>query len=132
MNKKKISFTVLMVATTVMTWCGFTFAADKEPVKIGLVTSISGPFSPYGVEIQRAILFAVKQANQEGGVDGRKVEVMQADDESTPEGARRGAEKVSRAGHNLIIGPISTPMSLSIAQKLESWDALYIAVTAKS
>ena len=132
MFSKKTVFAVLMSATLSMTWCGSTFAASKEAVKIGLVTSVSGTFAPQGEEVQRAIQFAVKEANQKGGIDGRKVEVQLVDDESTPEGARRGAEKLARAGHNLLIGPIASSMSLMLSQNLDRWDAVYFAILSKS
>ncbi|MGB9080882.1 MAG: ABC transporter substrate-binding protein, partial [Desulfuromonadaceae bacterium] len=132
MFTKKSRIMALMLAVLVLTWCGSAFAATKEPVKIGLVTSVSGTFAPQGEEVQLAIQFAVKEANRGGGVDGRKVEVQLADDESTPEGARRGAEKLARAGHNLLIGPIASSMSLTVSQNLDRWDAAYFVILSKS
>lgn len=126
----KKNMIVALMSTVVC--CGSAVAAGKEPVKIGLVTSVSGTFAPQGEEAQRAIQFAVKEANQKGGVDGRKVEVKLIDDESTPEGARRGAEKLAREGHNLLIGPIASSMSLMLAQNLERWDAAYFVILSKS
>jgi len=132
MLSRKSMSAVLMSAALSMACCGSVLAATKEPVKIGLVTSVSGTFAPQGEEVQRAIQFAVKEANQKGGVDGRKVEVQLADDESTPEGARRGAEKLARSGHNLLIGPIASSMSLMLAQNLDRWDAAYFVILSKS
>lgn len=123
---------MFLFAALAVVCCGAALAATKEPVKIGLVTSISGTFAPQGEEVQRAIQFAVKEANQNGGIDGRKVEVKLADDESTPDGARRGAERLAREGHNLLIGPIASSMSLMLSQNLERWDAVYCAILSKS
>ena len=132
MFSKKTGIAVLMSASLSLIWSGSAFSANKEPVKIGLVTSVSGTFAPQGEEVQRAIKFAVKEANQKGGIDGRKVEVKLADDESTPEGARRGAEKLAREGYNLLIGPIASSMSLMLSQNLNRWDAAYFAILSKS
>ena len=93
-------------------------AQGKEPVKIGLVSSKSGVFAQQGEEVIRAIKFAIDEANAKGGVDGRKVEVQEADDEGTPEAGRRVAEKLARDGHNLLIGAIPSSISLAIAHTL--------------
>ena len=55
----------------------------------------------------RAIKFAIEEANSKGGVDGRKVEFQEADDEGTPDAGRRVAEKLARDGYNLLMGSIS-------------------------
>lgn len=133
MFSTKFRTTMLISAALSIALCGAALAGSKkEPVKIGLITSQSGTFAPQGEEVLRAIKFAVKEANQKGGIDGREVKVELADDESTPDAARRGAEKLARAGYNLLIGPIPSSMSLSIAQNLDRWDALYFGILSKS
>ncbi|MFT3720450.1 ABC transporter substrate-binding protein [Pseudorhodoferax sp.] len=107
-------------------------AQGKEPVKIGLVSSKSGVFAQQGEEVIRAVKFAIDEANAQGGVDGRKVEVAEGDDEGTPEAGRRVAEKLAREGHNLLIGAIPSSISLAIAQNLDRWDAAYFIVASKS
>lgn len=111
---------------------GATFAQAKDPVKVGLVSSKSGVFAQMGEEVIRAVLFAVEEANAKGGVDGRKVEVQVADDESTPDAGRRVAEKLARDGYNLLIGAIPSSISLALAPNLERWDAAYFVVASKS
>lgn len=107
-------------------------AQVREPVKIGMVWSKSGSFSSMGVDVANAIRFAVEEANALGGVDGRKVLLAEADDESNPESGRRAAEKLARDGHNLLIGPISSSVSLAILQNLDRWDAALIGTISKS
>ena len=107
-------------------------AQDKEPVKVGLVSSKSGVFAEQGEEVIRAVKFAVEEANARGGVDGRKVELAEGDDEGTPDAGRRVAEKLARDGHNLLIGAIPSSISLAIAQNLERWDAAYFVQASKS
>jgi branched-chain amino acid transport system substrate-binding protein len=107
-------------------------AQSKDPVKVGLISSKSGVFSSFGEESLRAIQFAIDEANAEGGVDGRKVEVQIADDESTPDAGRRVAEKLARDGYNLLIGPVPSSISLAIVPNLDRWDALYVAAFGKA
>ena len=107
-------------------------AQAKEPVKIALVTSKSGAFATMGADVANGIKFAVDEANAKGGVDGRKIVLAEGDDESTPDAGRRVAEKLSREGHKLIIGPITSSISLAISQNLARWDAAFIGTISKA
>jgi branched-chain amino acid transport system substrate-binding protein len=107
-------------------------AQGKEPVRVGLVSSKSGVFAQQGEEVIRAVQFAIDEANAKGGIDGRKVEVQTADDESTPDAGRRVAEKLARDGYNLLIGAIPSSVSLAIVQNLDRWDAAYFNVISKT
>ena len=107
-------------------------AKGAEPVKVGLVSSKSGVFAQQGEEVIRAVKFAADEANAAGGIDGRPVEIAEADDEGTPDAGRRVAEKLARDGHNLLIGAIPSSISLAIAQNLQRWNAAYFIVASKS
>ena len=119
---------VVLVASLPLT----AAAQTKDPVKIALVTSKSGGFSTMGADVANGIKFAVDEANAKGGVDGRKIIVAEGDDESTPDAGRRVAEKLAREGHNLIIGPITSGISLAISQNLARWDAAFIGTISKA
>src|SRR4051812_38220478 len=78
--------------------------AEPDPVRMGVITSVTGPYSDQGGLVTRIVQFAVDQANKAGGVDGRKVEFRVLDTEGKPDIARRQAEKLALAGYNLLIG----------------------------
>ncbi len=131
MKLKKIKAALVMLAFASVFPMG-AMAQSKDPVKVGLVSSKSGVFAEQGEEVMRAIKFAIEEANGKGGVDGRKVEFQEADDEGNPEAGRRVAEKLARDGYNLLIGAIPSSISLAIAQNLDRWDAAYFVVASKS
>ena len=56
-------------------------AQAREPLKIALVASKSGGFSTMGADVISGIRFAVEEANARGGVDGRRGELAEGDDE---------------------------------------------------
>jgi branched-chain amino acid transport system substrate-binding protein len=131
MQHKKI--VQLLASAALVTALPFgVMAQAKDPVKVGLVSSKSGVFAEQGEEVMRAVKFAIEEANSKGGVDGRKVEVVEGDDESTPDAGRRVAEKMARDGYNLLIGAVPSSISLAIAQNLERWDAAYFIQASKS
>jgi branched-chain amino acid transport system substrate-binding protein len=131
MQYKKI-YQVLASAALVTALPLSALAQVKDPVKVGLVSSKSGVFAEQGEEVMRAVKFAIEEANSKGGVDGRKVEVIEGDDESTPDAGRRVAEKMARDGYNLLIGAVPSSISLAIAQNLDRWDAAYFVQASKS
>jgi branched-chain amino acid transport system substrate-binding protein len=66
-----------------------SFAADR--IKIGFVTTLSGPNGAIGVEIRDAFQLAVKMAG--GKLGGLPAEVLIADDQFKPDLGRQAAEK---------------------------------------
>lgn len=107
-------------------------AQTKDPIRIALITSQSGGFATMGADVASGIRFAVEEANAKGGVDGREIILAEGDDESTPDAGRRVAEKLAREGHNLILGPITSSISLAISQNLARWDAAFIGTISKA
>ncbi len=132
MLKPKKLQALLATAALVAAIPATALAQLKDPVKVGLVSSKSGVWAELGEETIRGIRFAIDEVNARGGIEGTKVEVAEGDDESTPDGGRRVAEKLARDGFNLIIGPIGSATSLSIMQNLDRWDAAYFATLSKS
>lgn len=65
-----------------------------KPVKIGFLTAISGPASVYAPSGIQAIELAIEEVNEAGGVLGRKVEVILADDKTDPRSAEQEARRL--------------------------------------
>jgi len=107
-------------------------ALADDAIRIGIPTSLTGPYVELGAEVKRGAEFAAKEANAKGGVDGRKVELEYADTEGNPDAGRRAAEKLVRSGYRLLTGTISSAVGLAIGGQMEKWDALYISSINKS
>lgn len=106
--------------------------AAGEPLEIGVPTSRTGPYAVLGDQVVRAIEFAAAEANGQGGVDGRKVEVKIADDEGNPDAGRRAGEKLALEGYKILTGSISSAVGLALGTQLARWDAMYVSVVNKS
>lgn len=63
-------------------------AMAEDPIRIGAVTSVTGPASYLGEPEKNALELMVEQVNQEGGVLGRPLELVLYDDATNPERAR--------------------------------------------
>lgn len=88
-------------------------ACSPGTVKIGVALPLSGGSTPRGQEILNAVLLAVEDVNQTGGVKGRRVELVIQDDGDAPQKGRTAAENLVQAGVVGVIGHYSSNVTLS-------------------
>jgi branched-chain amino acid transport system substrate-binding protein len=67
-------------------------AAAAEVIKLGEIDPLSGHLAQHGTDIHRGIVAAVEEANAQGGVAGRQVQLISRDDQSKPEVAVNQAQ----------------------------------------
>ncbi len=88
----------LAAAGAVTTVSGFPFvnrlALGQQPLKLGVVVPQTGPMALEAQEMLAATQIAVEDVNAEGGVLGRKVEMVVRDSEFKPEVAKRKATEL--------------------------------------
>ena len=90
-------------------------AENTSTIKIGLVTSESGPLSPWGIECKKGVQLAVNHLNKLGGIKGKKIELLIEDSASKAEQAKTAAEKLIAEGVVGIIGEIGSGKSAQVA-----------------
>jgi len=57
-------------------------AQADDPIKIGSIFDLTGDLNIYGIHQSRALHLAVEKINQDGGLLGRKVEIVESDAQS--------------------------------------------------
>jgi len=75
-------------------------------IKIGVAGAHSGDLASYGLPTVKAAELVVKEINEEGGILGRKVELLVEDDVCKPEVATNTATKLLSQDVHFIIGHI--------------------------
>jgi branched-chain amino acid transport system substrate-binding protein len=85
------------------------------PIKVGLVTSLSGINLPLGADVRLGAQQAVDEANSGGGVAGHQVQLLAADDRSDANQAGPAFTGLASAGVVGVVGPLSTAAELAIA-----------------
>ncbi len=91
----------------------FTLNALAADLKVGFITSLSGPVSSLGIPYNKGIQAAVAY---KGTVAGHKVQLIQLDDQSDPSTAARNARKlIDEDKVDVIIGTAGSPGALAIA-----------------
>jgi len=81
----------------------------KEPIKIGVISVMTGDYAYYGDWEKSGIDLALEEINNQGGIGGRPVEIVREDDQADPV---RSVEAVNKLVHvdkiQAIIGPMSS------------------------
>ena len=98
-------------------------APAGDPIIIGALTSLTGPFTPWGVQVRDGMQLAVDELNAAGGVAGRPLELRVVDDESNPEAGASGIERLIEEGAVAVGGIISSDVGLAttrVAEELET------------
>jgi branched-chain amino acid transport system substrate-binding protein len=106
------------------------FAAD--PIKIGVYGPFSGGSSPMGLSMRNGVRLAADEINAKGGVLGRKIELVDRDDQAVNErGAQVMQDLVSNEKVAAVLGPINTGVALaSYKYPMEAKIPLLINVSA--
>lgn len=86
-----------VLSITGLAGCTGSFSLNNEPIKVGLLSPLSGAWTVYGKAHKRGFEIAMDQVNNEGGINGREVEVILEDYETDPKIATRKAQKLARS-----------------------------------
>ncbi|HKJ85302.1 MAG TPA: ABC transporter substrate-binding protein, partial [Spirochaetia bacterium] len=94
--------------------------AGGEPLRIGFIAGLSGPNSHVGVGSRDAALLAVERINEGGGVGGRPLELVVADDEDSVTIGEQIVSEFVEDGIPLVIGPFMSSQILVVERHMES------------
>jgi len=91
-------------------------AQAAEPVKIGLVTALSGQSAKAGEAITRGLQLAIDEINAKGGaLGGRQFVLLKRDDEANPaKGQIAARELIFKEKVAVLFGGLDTPVSLAM------------------
>ena len=127
-------------------WISFNLKADDN-IKIGIPTILSGRVAQLGISVTNAIKMAVNKFNEEGGLDGRKIELIIRDSRAKPDEAARvcrdfinsdnvdvivnaeasgatfAVQEVIRESGTLCLHTVSETSSLTADPSIRAWNA---------
>lgn len=110
--------TVLAAALAAASCLALPSAQAADPIKIGLVTALSGQSALAGEAITRGMTVAIEEINAKGGLlGGRKLELVRRDDEGNPaKGVTAARELIYKEKVAVLFGGLDTPVSVAIVQ----------------
>ncbi len=118
-----------------LTGCGSTASAGRAhdttsihgTVRLGLVTDLTGPDAIFGPPTVDVAKLAVAQINAAGGIDGRKVQLLIEDDQSTPQGGLQAAQTLIEQDHvSALVSMDSSAVRQAILPLAETSNTLYL------
>ncbi|MET8001022.1 ABC transporter substrate-binding protein [Nonomuraea glycinis] len=88
-------------------------AGADDTIKVGLIVSLTGNYTPLGSEDKKAVELAVEQVNGQGGLLGRKVELVTRDDKTAPDQGIVAYNQI-KGEIDALIGPVFSNSALAI------------------
>ena len=88
--------------------------AQGEPIRIGWLSSLTGPLSSAAIAENQGVQFAVEEINKAGGINGRKLELITRDTAGDPTKAVNFAKQLAYDDKvSYVIGPVNSGESLA-------------------
>jgi branched-chain amino acid transport system substrate-binding protein len=108
-------------------------AATDKPIKIGLTHDASGQFGASGQSEKLGTMLAIEEANEKGGVLGRKLTHVWQDTETTPATGTRVAERfITREEVAFIVGAVQSGVANAISQVCQKYGVIYFNTNSSS
>jgi branched-chain amino acid transport system substrate-binding protein len=108
----KTFFVKLAIASVVLSFSGLAAAADT--IKIGVNGPFTGGSSSMGVSMRDGVRLATEEINKAGGVLGRKLQLVERDDEAKNErGVQIAQELINKEKVTAVVGYINTGVALA-------------------
>ena len=116
--KKKFAFSLVALASVaVLAACGEVKSGASnatgntigDTIKVGFNFEETGAVAAYGTSEQKGAQLAVDEINAAGGVDGKKIEVVDKDNKSeTAEAASVTTNLVTQSKVSVVVGPATS------------------------
>jgi branched-chain amino acid transport system substrate-binding protein len=107
-----------LVGMGAVVWSG-DFASAQQPVRIGVLLPMTGPFAKNGIENWEAMQIARDMINERGGIKGRKIEYLQGD-ATSPNAAISETERlITKDGIKITTGSFASPLAIAVSQAAE-------------
>jgi len=111
---KKIALAVALTLGTSLV------SAQSGPIKICVVTPLSGTYTPIGEQVKMGLDLAAKEINAAGGINGRKINLIYEDEEANPAVATQKAEKLFQVEKvDFLTGTVNSGSTLAVGQLAE-------------
>ena len=117
----KMQFQTKKIALAVALSLGASLVyAQTGPIKIGVVTPLSGTYTPIGEQVKMGLDLAAKEINATGGINGRKIDLIYEDEEANPAVATQKAEKLFQVEKvDFLTGTVNSGSTLAVGQLAE-------------
>src|SRR3954454_393564 len=107
--------------------------ADAGPIRIGVNEPLTGPFAASGTYVVNGAKIAADEINAQGGVLGRRIELVIEDNKSNPTEAAAVAEKLITSDKTpVMMGAWGSSLTLAVMPKLADYETPMLVETSSS
>jgi len=107
-------------------------AMMRNTIKVAVEAPLSGPQANNGQDILRGARLAAEQINRAGGVNGRLIQLVLADDEADPTRALRVANRAAARGAVACIGPYNSSVGVLNLPRYEKLRVVPLHLTSSN
>ena len=128
-----VALVLVLAATLASLGCqgGGQAGAGGDTVKIGVITSLTGSQAAFGQAHKNGYAIALDEINAKGGINGKKVVLDYYDDQSRPDQAVQGVNKLVDQDHvPIILGSYSSESTRAIVPVVTTKQIPLIVPTA--
>ncbi len=105
----------------------------KDMVVIGLISPELGPYGKEGLDQRRAAEMAVEEINDEGGILGKKIKLIQRDTKSNPRIAKENANELfEKEGAQMIFGGVSSSVAQVVGKVAKMKEKIFFVTSSYS
>ena len=108
---------------------GWTRSAHAaEPIKVGIIDPLSSPYKTSSIHDVHGATVALEMYNKRGGVLGRQVIILEADDASNVQTAIKAANKLIKEDHvDFLMGTFNGDVALAVSDIAKQENKLFMA-----
>lgn len=116
--KTIVKYYILIIITVLIISSCNNDRKDKNVIKIGVIAPLTGEAESFGKSMKNGVLLLIDSLNLNGGVNGRKIELIIEDDKlSSKEGVNAFNKLVNVDKVQAIIGSAASSISLALLPK---------------
>ena len=110
-----------------------SWSQSKDPLKIGFIQPLTGPFGTEARDQEAGATLAVEEVNARGGVLGRKIELLVRDDKlQQEESARRAKELLEKDKIHMMAGSIGAHTQLAMNEQCKRAKTIFMSTSASN
>ena len=141
-RKRLLSILLALCLTFSLTACGGSASSSApaaggdaaessdEPILIGTISPNTGNLAAYGTAVTTGVALAVEEINEAGGLLGRQVEVINADDQYDPTECLNAFNSLVSQGVGLIVGSVTSGCTSAITGAANEEEVCLITPTS--
>lgn len=124
---------IIIAAIFISLWITNKLTRNQESIKIGVILSLTGNVGDYGQRSLKGLLLGLEKINNEGGLIGKKIELIIEDARSDPKAAISAYQKLlSIHSVRIIIGDVYSSTTLAVAPLAEKDKIVLLAPGASN